>query len=414
MTPLVFALFSFIQAIGIVIYVERGTNHLSGFIQTFVDNDYTRRFDPKLKGNAFATLSESLNEMIGSYAQLRIEKEEQYQYVKQINEHVEVALISFKEDGKIDLMNKSAQALLDSPFLYDIEGIRNHAEDIYKVLIAFTDSGRKLFKNDRYELAIVAKKFKLSGQSYTLVALQDISQELQANELDAWQKLIRVLTHEIMNSVTPLVSLTEAMKVILESGDNNSTRQLSQEEQSDLLRSLNAIERRGEGLLSFVQAYREYTRLPTPELEQVNLKSLLSDVLHLAKPITGRIKVSLSDRITENVVISMDESLVGQVILNLIKNAAEALEGTDQPKIEVNYKLTETSHQITISDNGPGIPEELRNEIFVPFFTTKKKGSGIGLSLSRQIMKAHGGDISAEWAKDTGTTFAIKLPKVTR
>ena len=401
MTPIVFGLATVLQVIALIVYVENGNQQVSHFIQAFFDKDYTRKFTPRLSGRVFEEVSDGLNKIMENYARLNLEKAEYYQYVRQVNEHVEVALISFKADGKIDLMNKSAQRLLQSPLLYNIDAIANYDPELLSILKSLKSGERRLYKTQlagqSVNLALIAKQFKLLDKEYTLVALQDIRQELQANEIDAWQKLIRVLTHEIMNSLTPVLSLTTAIKEMVNDVEGPKTvEKISQSEINDIYRSISAIEIRGVGLLNFVNAYRDYTRLPELKLEEVKPYDLIHEVLTLVEKDFKSTGISLefeANETTKGQSAKLDPRLISQVLINLLKNAKEALEGIENGKVTLALTFHEQGFSINVSDNGPGIPAELREDIFVPFFTTKKQGTGIGLSLSRQIIKAHGGDL---------------------
>ena len=414
MTPIVFGLFTLIQLIALISYVEKGNRQINDFLRSFFDKDYTRKFTPKFSGKVFQEVSDGLNKIMNDYAKLSLEKEEYYQYVRQVNEHVEVALISFKTDGKIDLMNKSAQRLLQSPLLYNIDAIGNYDPELLAMLKSLSTGERKLHKTqlngEWMNLALVAKKFKLSDKEYTLVALQDIRQELQQNEIDAWQKLIRVLTHEIMNSMTPVLSLTTAIKQMVDEGSEpKPVKAISQDEIDDIHRSISAIENRGTGLLNFVNAYRDYTKLPELRLEQISMKALLEEVIILVEKDFEKENITLefNSEGSERPVL-LDAKLMTQVFINLLKNASEAVMEVKNPKVWVKLSHAENNLTILVSDNGSGIPEELREDIFVPFFTTKKQGTGIGLSLSRQIIKAHGGDLKLLESEE-GSRFEVRM-----
>lgn len=408
MTPLVFGLFTLIQAILLIQFVEKSGRQLNSFLQSFADQDYTRKFEPQYGGKVFGELSDTFNQLLSEYSRLSLERQGQYEYVKQMNEHVQVALISYKSDGKIDLMNKAAQSLLNAPLLYRLEDILNYDGGLLDIISNMNANGRELYKSPRRNLAVASKQFKLANEQYTLVALQDISNELQANELDAWQKLIRVLTHEIMNSMTPVLSLSTAVKkIVVKEEQIQSVEDLSQEDISDIHKSISAIEKRGDGLLKFVNAYRDYTKTPELQVESTSLKALVEEVLTLYKEQleTAGIEVVFKPE-PKLGVFEIDPKLITQVLINLLKNAIEALSTTSNPKIVISLKTENGNQVISIVDNGPGIAEELLQDIFVPFFTTKKEGSGIGLSLSRQIIRAHGGELSLV-SNDQGSAFII-------
>ncbi len=410
MTPLVFGLFTLIQAISLILYLEKSTRLLSGFISSFSDKDYMRKFEPQYEGRAFKELSSSINQLLEEYARLTLEKEGQYQYVKLINEHVQVPLISFKPDGKIDLMNKSAQVLLGSPLLYRMEDINNYEAQFFQFIKSLPTGTKEVYKSQKLTLAVSVKKFILAERELTLVAMQDISQELQANELDAWQKLIRVLTHEIMNSMTPVLSLSTAIKKLVQDENAKPKESLEGEDIRDIHKSISSVEKRGEGLLNFVNAYRDYTKTPELHLEKVMLSSLVDDILTLFKDQFDqhRIQYDFKNTLVSEAELELDPKLITQVLINLVKNAIEALEATSNPNLEIELSQAGHNHILSVSDNGPGIPDDIKENIFVPFFTTKKLGSGIGLSLSKQIIKAHGGQLKCS-PSEVGSTFKLSF-----
>ena len=413
MTPLVFGILTLLQLIGLIYYVESTLKEVKRIADSFEESDYTRKFDESEKGRLFQELGRSFNRIVEDFKRIRIEKEEHYRYLVQVNQHVSVGLICFKADGRIDLMNKAAAALLNTGLLDRMEYLKNRQPEFHDLLIGLKPGEKELFHSDMTgetrDLALVANKFKLNEETYTLVSLQDIRSELDANEMTAWQKLIRVLTHEIMNSVTPVVSLTTAMKMMMEDSEGNPIPlvELDPETGEDIYRSVFAISNRGKGLLGFVNAYRDYTNPPEPEMETVNLLSLASDTLQVLKSELGSVKAVIDPKSSEAALVQADGNLIGQVLVNLVKNAYEALQGTDSPEITLLVKNVDGG-SIRVKDNGPGIPPQLMDEIFVPFFTTKEKGNGIGLSLSKQIMKSHGGDLLLK-TSENGTSFTLQF-----
>jgi nitrogen fixation/metabolism regulation signal transduction histidine kinase len=415
MTPIVFGMLTLFQLVGLIVYTENTLREVKRFSDSFIDSDYMRKFDDTNKGSVFKDLGLTFNRIIDDFKQIRIEKEEHYRYLLQVNKHVSVGLICFKSDGKIDLMNQAAADLIDTPILNRMDHLENHDKALYQLLIGLKPGEKTLFHAaftaDARDLAIVANKFILNNESYTLVSLQDIRAELDANEMTAWQKLIRVLTHEIMNSVTPVISLTTAIKMMMEddAGEPKPVSALDEETGEDIYRSINAIESRGKGLLGFVNAYRDYTNPPDPELEAVNLLSLASEAVQIMSPSMGDVQLVVNSKSSERTLVQADPKLISQVVINLIKNAKEALSDTDKPHIDVLVNSSSAIGSLVVRDNGPGIPDELKDEVFVPFFTTKDKGNGVGLSLSKQIMKAHSGDITMT-CDENGTGFSLIFP----
>jgi two-component system nitrogen regulation sensor histidine kinase NtrY len=253
---------------------------------------------------------------------------------------------------------------------------------------------------------------RIRGSAMKLLTMQNIQSELQQQEIEAWQNLTRVLRHEIMNSITPISSLTSTLREILDHDmtRKNSHYELREEGADDLREGLSTIENRSKGLIKFIDAYREYTSLPQPRLKAVNIKSFMERVVQLLKPEIKKTPVALAYRCeSEFLSIQADEEMIEQVLINLIKNSWEALADTPGGQIEVNAYYAVNHVVIEVTDNGPGIIPEAMNRVFVPFFTTKKTGSGIGLSLSRQIMQMHNGSLTVTSAPGVKTTFTMKF-----
>ena len=413
-SPIGFCVLTIAQLAALFWYINRTRQDLLKFFKSFDSRDFAKNYHEQYWDGTTDELKQAFNSVLKTFRQLTLEREEQYQYLQLVNEHVSTGILSFAEDGKIDLLNSSAQQLLGIPVLQRFVQIKNHDQSLYQQLNEIKLGQNILLKlsNSSSKVTARCRQFELLDRSFKLISLQDISAELEEQELDAWQKLIRVLTHEIMNSVTPVVSLTTAIKTMLQDEEGElRDLALEDEELSDIFKSVTAIEKRGQGLMDFVKAYRDYTKPPVPEIQKVNVFSLLNDSLQLSKPYLKDIKVELNSIIPEDEFIDVDEKLISQVLINILKNAGEALSGQQDPTIAIQYEKTDGMRVISVRDNGPGIPEEELNEIFVPFFTTKKQGSGIGLSLSKQIMKAHGGNISAESEIEKGSAFEISFVK---
>lgn len=416
-SPIGFGVVSLVQLIALYWYINRTRQDLLKFFKSFDSRDFAKNYHEQYWDGTSDELKQAFNSVLSTFRQLTLEREEQYQYLQMVNEHVSTGILSFSSDGKIDLLNSAAQDLLGLPILQQFHQIQNHDQALYDQLAELKVGDQQLLtlkKNNR-KVTARCREFQLLEKSYKLISFQDISAELEEQELDAWQKLIRVLTHEIMNSVTPVVSLTTAMKTMLQD-DNGELRSTEIEEEglTDIFKSLTAIEKRGKGLMDFVKAYRDYTKPPVPEIQKVNVFSLINDALQLSKPYLSKVRVALSTVIPEEDFIMVDDKLISQVLINLLKNAAEALEGKEEGVISIDYLITDTQQIISVKDNGPGIPKEELEEIFVPFYNTKKQGSGIGLSLTKQIMKAHGANITVESIPSRQTMFSLEFLKATR
>ena len=262
-------------------------------------------------------------------------------------------------------------------------------------------------QNRLLELSVSVADFKLREVPYKLISFQNIQKELEEKELDAWQKLIRILTHEIMNSVTPITSLASSLNGLMKDKDSV----LEEEDMEDIRDGMYAIQKRGEGLLHFTETYRSLTKIPPPKFQLVEAQPLLERIHILFKPVLKKYGVELELKLPDKMVVFIaDVELIEQVIINLLKNGIEAAREVENPKIEIRaMKTNEGKTFIEVQDNGKGIKEDVLDKIFVPFFTTKKEGSGIGLSLSRQIMRLHKGNIEVNSVLGKGTVFTLSL-----
>jgi signal transduction histidine kinase len=302
--------------------------------------------------------------------------------------------------------------------LKNISMLEPFSADLVKTLKAIHPGTKSLVKvedeGETLTLAIFATEFRLRDRLITLVSMQNIESELAEHEMAAWQKLIRVLTHEIMNSVTPIASLASTANDLITKSDKtqaDDTLELGGETKGDIRDALATIEKRSEGLLHFINAYRDLTRIPKPEFEIFPVSELLSRVIQLMKDQISKNDVELITEIEpEGLELTADSELIEQVLINLILNAIQALKGSANGQIRLRSFLDKRGWvAIVVADNGPGIKDDFREKIFTPFFTTKKDGSGIGLSLSRQIMRLHRGNISMHSIPNEITSFTLRF-----
>ncbi|MDZ7741143.1 MAG: ATP-binding protein [Bacteroidota bacterium] len=348
---------------------------------------------------------------------VRIEKELYYQYLQTVIGHVDTALVCFDDNGRIALINEAAGKLLNTQILQTLEYLKRKQPEIIHLLENIRTGEQKLLKirirSELMQLSVRATEFKLQGTLYKLVALQDIKNELESRELESWQKLIRVLTHEIMNSVTPITSLSQAIKDSLEDENGRSVnlKDIGTEDLDDIHRSILTIENRSKGLLRFVETYKNLTKLPKPEFEKIRISDLLNHISSLMQAELDKEGIKLQIQNDEKeAVIYADHDMMVRVLINLITNARDALPGRKDAVILIQSQRDQQNRvNILIKDNGKGMDATTLENIFIPFFTTKEKGSGIGLSLCRQIMHLHKGSITAESQEHLGTSILLKL-----
>ena len=400
----------------LIYFVEKTNRDLSNFLLGIKYKDFTQTFYEGKQGKSFTLLHNSFNQIINSFQDLRAEKESHYQYLQYVVEQVRVALICYNTEGEVVLMNQAAKEILGRPHLKYMYSLQKLVPELYEVIQEIKAGEGKLIKfvvnGQLKHVSVQASAFSLQDQGYTLLSLQDIRQELDEKEMESWQKLIRVLTHEIMNSVTPIISLSGVIHEYLADEDNQAIplATIPESHAEDMLQGIQTIEKRSKGLLQFVKAYRNLTRIPPPEFEMVDLVYILQQILVLLKAELETANIEVETELPEELSIYADAKLLEQVFINLIKNAMEAVAKQEQGRIKVQV-FTDPQQKVVIQiqDNGPGIPLELQDKLFIPFFTTKSQGSGIGLSLSQQIIRIHKGEITFKSERGKGSVFTISL-----
>lgn len=403
-----------LQLVDIFRFVSQTNRKLTRFLDSVRYSDFISGFtsDNKL-GKSFKDLNIAFNEVLEAFRKARSEKEEHWQYLNTVVQQVRTGIISFDAHGSVQIINTVAKRLLGTPSLRNIRELQLVNPRLYQALTNVLAGKSELYKgsNDLH-LTIQSTELRIRGEGVKLVTLQNIQPEMQKQELEAWQNLTRVLRHEIMNSITPISSLTSTLREIL---DHDMERradhyELKEEGAEDLREGLSTIENRSKGLIKFIDAYREYTSLPKPRIATVRIKDLIDNVSQLMKQELKKTDISFhSECSSEYLTIQADAEMIEQVLINLLKNAVEALAETPDPRLELIARYDENSVRIDVGDNGPGIIEEAIEHIFVPFYTTKRTGSGIGLSLSRQIMQMHNGSLSVVSDPEVRTVFTLRF-----
>ncbi len=393
-------------------YVDRTNRDLTRFFQSVKFRDFTQAFREKSPGGSFAKLHGALAEVMDAFRKARAEREEQALYLQTVVQHVGIGLIVFQPSGEVDLINDAAKRLLKVLQLKNIRNLEPQYPALVDALLRMKPRERALVKLERgdeqFQLSLYASEFKLRGWAFTLVSLQDIRSELEEKEIEAWQKLIRVLTHEIMNSMTPISSLASTVQDLVSQscGQEGHTEMLD-----DIHAALRTIQKRSEGLLHFVDGYRNLARISRPNVQLFPAKDLFLRVEQLLQSQFSQGNVRLGTPVNPpNLELLADPDLLEQVLINLLLNAAEAVKGRDDPLVELRAALDDRGRPIIqVKDNGRGISPEILDKIFIPFFSTKDGGSGIGLSLSRQIMRLHGGSITAASKLGVETVFTLRF-----
>lgn len=352
-------------------------------------------------GRSFAELNQQLNKVIEAFKAAREEKEVNIHFLNTLVQHVDVGIICYDATGSLEILNNAAIRLLGIYRIRQIEDLKNTEHHLlYKEIVSLPSGGRILYHSpDGLQLAVNTTKVSLRGKAVKIVSLQNIRSELQEKEVEAWQNLTKVLRHEIMNSIAPIVSLVGTMRNIVD--EDLDTNQ--KEAVKDLSEALLTIENRGKGVMNFVNAYRDFTTLPKPIFQEFSVTTIFKRIEKL------ELSPSPTFEIEKDFTISCDIDQIEMVLLNLIKNATQAINHRESGEIKIRATHVNNRKLITVSDNGEGIVPEALEKIFIPFYTTKKDGQGIGLSLSKQIMQMHKGDLKVQSEIDIGTVFTMEF-----
>jgi len=403
-----------IQVIALIRYLERINRRLARLFESIQYGDFSAGFAGDTAGKSFTELSRSFNTVIDRFRELSAEKEEQRRYLQSVVRHVGMGVIVFRKDGEVEMINSAAKSIFDIPVLRNIDSLSDSSPELPDVIREIAPGESRVVKaasaGNPAQLIIHASELRLKQRTLKLLTVQNIRAELEANEMEAWQNLIRVLTHEIRNSLAPISSLASSVESMLESSGGNSSDE-AEENAEDIKLALKTIRKRSEGLLRFTDAYRSLTSIKKPEYKRFRVAELLMRVRQLSSETLEGSGIRLSSSIEpEGLELTADIQLVEQVLINLVLNGVEALEGTDRGRIEIRALIDRRNRVvIQVEDNGRGISEDAGEKIFIPFFSTKKDGSGIGLSLSRQIMRLHEGELTAESAEGGPTVMSMRF-----
>jgi PAS domain S-box-containing protein len=393
------------------------TNKKIRFFFDSVRNDDSNLFFPlETRNPAMKELYHSMNRVNQQIQFLKIENREQEQYFRTLLEHLAAGIITFNEKGFILHSNSAAKKLLSMEVLTHLQQIEGKDKKLFETIRGIKPYERKLIgfssESGEIQLSLKATSIKTHETELVILSIQDIKNELDEKEIESWMKLIRVLMHEIMNSITPITSLSETLSNIYSKGSNPILpSEVNEKTIAVTLQGLNVIKDQGKGLMSFVESYRKLTRVPEPEKKIFKASELIDRVRVLYDSLEKNINIRFSVQVRNpDLEIFADQNLISQVLINLLKNAVEANENNDEAIISVAVNEGFNGHhEICIIDNGPGIPVENLDEIFVPFFTTRENGSGIGLSISKQIMRVHGGNLKVKSVPGKETAFCLSF-----
>ncbi len=409
------AVVSILLLIRLIYFVNRSNRILSSFLVYMQEKDPSLKYTVRYVDKNFRGLHENLEKLIREFKENRLNLEVQAHYLEAILDNVSTGIITFDHSGKIRTMNRAAGVCLGFSFLEHLDDIDKHQPGLGTRILALgpdeqfietIQSGGKIT-----HLSINSSRIKLKNETIHIVALNDISNQMEEQEIRSWKKLIRVMNHEIMNSMTPIITLSQAIRRKLAKGRSiKPVASLSKEVLEDAVRSASIIGERSKGLVSFIERYKKLTGLPPLQLEIFPVSDLMARVEQLFKEELASREIRLIIQTDCPVKLKADKPMLEQVIINLVKNSAEALSEVKNPVIEISCYIDPDQHIcLSIRDNGKGISPDKLEQVFVPFFTTRENGSGIGLSLCKQIIQLHKGRIFMESKPGTGTEVIIKL-----
>jgi two-component system nitrogen regulation sensor histidine kinase NtrY len=402
------------QVIDFYNFHKQAQREVEQFVESIHYRDFSRNFNVSQASDDIKPLRKGFNEINSAFKVISKEKETQYQYLQKILELVDTGILSYEsESGEVVWMNESLKRMLLLPYLKTIHSLQKRDEELYTQLVNLKPGNSHIatVHQDKnvFKILLSATAFQTEGKKYILIAFQNINEALDETESKAWQKLLSVMTHEIMNSVAPISSLADTLKNRLQESVqllDNTNGVID-----DLEVGINTIKRRSEGLLKFAEVYRNLNKITTPTLKHVFVRDLFENMHNLMQPTLNQKGIEMEIILKDpELALDVDTNLVEQVLINLIVNAIEAVKESEQPRIILSAIITANNKiAIKVTDNGYGMNEEVMNNIFIPFFSTKKNGSGIGLSLCKQIMMLHKGNITVQSIEGQGSVFILQF-----
>jgi len=402
------------QVIDFYRFHKLAQNEVEQFVESVQYRDFSRNFNVSNAPVDVKQLRRGFNQINTAFKVISMEKETQYQYLQKILELVDTGILSYEmESGDVVWMNESLKKMLLIPYLRTIHQLEKRDAGLYREVISLRTGTSHVatvhHEKENFKVILSATAFLTEGKRYQLVAFQNINEALDETESKAWQKLLSVMTHEIMNSVAPISSLADTLKNRLQQSVvhlDNSNGVVE-----DLEVGINTIKKRSEGLLKFAEVYRNLNKITTPSLKHVFVRDLFENMHNLMQPTLDQKGIEMETILKDpELAMDVDTNLIEQVLINLIVNAIEAVKDSEQPRIILSAFLSPANKTlIKVSDNGYGMNEEVMENIFIPFFSTKKNGSGIGLSLCKQIMMLHKGNITVQSVEGAGTAFTLQF-----
>ncbi len=401
------------QIVELIRYVDNSRAELFHFITAIGQGDFTTALTVGRTSKHHTELSGALAVIRDTLLRIGKEREANHHYLKALMEHINIAIICFTDDGRVQLFNHAATRLFKRRTFSSLNSLRQIDEALAKGIEQMKPDQKALVSvivdQELLNLSVQSSWFIMEEKRYRIVSFQDIRYELEVKETDSWQKLMGVMAHEISNSVIPISTLSRTLHDMISEARISQQHNPSLEE--DLERGLHTIENRSAGLVDFIQATKKLRQLPDPSFEKISCREVFSQVSLLIEPILQQKRIAFTSRTDpDDLVIMADRKLIEQTLINLLTNAIEATEKTTRPEITLAAWQTKDHHVcLSVKDNGEGIQPENIDKIFMPHFTTKSTGSGIGLSLARRIMHLHRGSIVAKSMPGVYTEMVLQF-----
>jgi two-component system nitrogen regulation sensor histidine kinase NtrY len=400
--------------LNLIRYVNRTNKNLTGILSGLRFGDYQQSYSMGKLGQTFVDLEFVLHLTVEKVKKLRLANEQQAVYFRSLVEHIPMPMLVLFQDGRVEILNNATRRTFNVADITHVDELENFGASFQRD-VGQIASGEQLLTticidDTEAQYVLSATRIILGGSMQKLISLQNVQSQLDATELATWQNLLRVTSHEILNSLTPVSSLARTAKSL--TNDFQTEHELSGSMQSDLQdvdMALETLVRRSEGLTRFVQDYRQLTRIPPPKLSKITLSVYLTHLQSLLKADWDEQKIRLHIALKpSNISVLADEGLLDQALINLLKNAADALSDTPNPQVWISaFHDGKQRTVLEIADNGPGIDTDMQDKMFVPFFTTKKQGSGVGLTLVRYIVLSHHAAITYRTREGGGAIFRI-------
>jgi two-component system nitrogen regulation sensor histidine kinase NtrY len=402
------------EVIDLIRFQRKAQEEVSQFVESIHYRDFSRHFDVRKAPTELKPLRKGFNEINTTFKLISRERETQYHYLQKILELVDTGILSYEqENGETGWINEAFKKLIGVPYLKTIHSLEKREEGLYNEIIKLKPGDAKIITITRNQqlvkILVTASMLRSDDKIYKLVAFQNVSEALDETESKAWQKLLNVMTHEIMNSVAPISSLADTLKNRLQSPEIKNSPVSSQLE--DLELGIDTIKRRSEGLLKFTESYRSLNKITRLDLTKILVRNLFETLNSLMRPTFEKKHIELEIILRDpTLAIEADLNLIEQVMINLLVNAVEAVKERNEPRITLTAEVQANNKiLVKVVDNGVGMPTELLDKIFIPFFSTRKAGSGIGLSLCKQIMLLHKGNIQVQSTSGVGSAFILQF-----